>query len=466
MDQKYHTLSQILFRSRQWHAREQCRYDLHPVVLTALSKGWEPDDWHLLILEWPHESTKQAGMLSYTLNEKKGLLDRQEPAMKPGRYLRRHFSRTSDDEIRDLVSTMGTHIRIVKDVDEMVRLVQVGPYSCMKWEGRDNEFHPYRAYDPDYGWGLAVLYKDGQYEGRALVLETAGRKGFVRTFGPSRLSSETHDGMQSLLEEMGYSHWDGWPSGTKLAWVGGGSGPVFPYLDGNLDNVDLHDGYLRIVKDGEYECDCQDGTATEKDKTYCESCDEAVPEDETTDVGGPYGSRIVCEWCRDNRYEYVRGSRYGRYPRQYYVLNNDAEHVDGEAIDSNHLPDDIVRLENGDLCGENDAVEVDGEWYHYDDNQIVCTHTGDYQMADDCVELSDISNSTGFALEDDCVETQDGWILADEARPLDLSPGGWKVCHYSAITTVGIDGVTYTVHEDEDIEELTALLTVTSEVSA
>lgn len=457
MDQKYLSLAAVLAYSRNWHGREQNRYPLHPAVLCALEKGWVPSDWHQLILEWPHESTKKPGMLSYTLNEAKGIADRQEPSMKPGRYLRRHFKRASDDEIRDLVSNLGTHIKILYDADEIVQAVMDGPHSCMKWGRRDSDNHPYQVYDPDLGWGLAVMYDDGEYVGRALVLERLGQKGFVRTFGPSRSCSQTHDGMQALLEEMGYEHWDGWPTGTPLALIGSRDNPLLPYLDGENDKVYVDYSRRQVIiqdEGAEFECTNTDGTGDTIDEYTCEDCDDSFRSlDNLTDVAGPDDFHYVCDCCLDN-YARVRGVRYGNDCREYYVPNEDAVYADDEPIDRWHLPRGFVTLENGEIANSAYAVCIDGDLYREDDDRIQILHDGEAAMAGDCVELCRISDYSGYALEDDCVETADGWILSSEAEDLDLSLGRWNYAHRDFVTDIEIDGNVYAVHGDEDEDEL------------
>jgi hypothetical protein len=72
------------------------------------------------------------------------------------------------------------------------------------------------------------------------------------------------------------------------------------------------------------------------------------------------------------------------------VPNDDAVEVGCEFYDREYLSDNnIVELANGDYCDLDDAVCVDDEWYHRDDDAVVCDYSGDYQMRDDCVELHD-----------------------------------------------------------------------------
>jgi hypothetical protein len=61
-------------------------------------------------------------------------------------------------------------------------------------------------------------------------------------------------------------------------------------------------------------------------------------------------------------------------------------------------------------------VEANGEWYHIDDDRVVCDHNGDYQLLDDCVKLEDGE----YALTDEawlCAGSAD-WYLSDDVEPV------------------------------------------------
>lgn len=451
ISQMVNLLASVLYHSRPWHQREQNAYPMHPAVVAALEKGYVPQDYHLLTLEWPHVSTKDRTMLSYTVNEEKALRDLQAPAMKPGRYLRRHFPKLSDDTIRDLVANTGCYIRIIRDNDDMVSWIQGGPYSCMRWEGRSPEYHPYRVYDPELGWALAVLFDEGEYSGRALVYEKGRHKCFVRAYGFSRGSTtKTNDGMQAMLEEMGYSHERGWPEGAQLLRVSDRYGDdIFPYLDGANNWVTINDRYLDILPEyeGDYLCDNTDGTATDR-STRCDKCGSRVDEDELTWV--EHEDRPLCERCLNANYTYVDG--------EGYIPDDDVVWVSHCAYNLNNLPDYIVRTVDDDYIHEDDAVNVDGDYYSSGDSRVVEDVFGNYQLRDNCVKLGEHSRHWGdWVHEDDAVETPFGRVLDDETVTLDWSVDGHSVVPAEITTKVLINDRVFTVLDDDEEAAIEAL---------
>jgi len=171
--------------------------------------------------------------------------------------------------------------------------------------------------------------------------------------------------------------------------------------------------YLHITRSGEWQCSNQDGTATEQNSCHCEDCGERISEDEQRTVGY-HGDRVVGECCIDE-YTLVTGRR----GNEYYVPNNEAVSDGDQWYDRDYLSDNnIVELENGDYCSMDDAVNVNDEWYHCDDETVVCDHSGDYQLRDDCVELYDGE----WALENDAWECagSGNFYLHDDDEPVEI----------------------------------------------
>ena len=116
-----------------------------------------------------------------------------------------------------------------------------------------------------------------------------------------------------------------------------------------------------------------------------------------------------------DNYTYVTGRR----GNEYHVDNDQAINVDGDWYDREYLSDnEIVELADGEYCKMDDAVCVNDEWYHCDDETIVCDHAGDYQLRDDCVELHDGE----WALQDDAWECagSGNWYLTDDDEPVEV----------------------------------------------
>ena len=96
----------IVHEHRAWFRRETRKYKLHPVVEAALDVC-RPDDWHQLLLEWPHMAESDPARLAYTRDERSGEADRQTVTT-IGKYLTRHFSEMTDHKVRDLAALYGS----------------------------------------------------------------------------------------------------------------------------------------------------------------------------------------------------------------------------------------------------------------------------------------------------------------------------------------------------------------------
>jgi hypothetical protein len=249
----------------------------------------------------------------------------------------------------------------------MIDAVQNGPSSCMQdsWSR-----HPYEVYDPELGWSMAIrVNDDGDIVARALVHDG----GYVRSYGGGGNDCE----LEAWLENQGVESMCEWPDGTELKRIGyhNGCGFLAPYIDGDEKRVSVGRDTLVIDSDGDYECCCSGGDA-DGGGEECPDCGGRTGEDDMCYLGDNIG-HSVCRSCLENGYTYVNE---GRRRDGYYVSNDDAVEVNGEWYDRANLPDDIVQLEDGDYCHMDDAVccvETD-EWYHHKDRDIVQLESGEY----------------------------------------------------------------------------------------
>ena len=406
----YVDLKIVLRNSRDWHRREQrlTKLKMHPVV-EAVIKLYRPMNWHLLVLEWPHLAD-DGTRLAYTRDERAGEADRQLVTT-PGKYLRRHFPTLADDVIRDIVlrHTDGDfEFIITRDIHEIVSFKQHGPKSCMTFKRDPFEDHPYRVYDPKYGWGLAVhrAKSDGFIFGNALVWEGDGddsdERIFVRSyFAPDR----EYDGysyadqrLEAWLKDEGYEHHSSWYEDTKLARVQNSDGDtLLPYLDGHRQSVDVESvKCLRIRECGDYSATDTDGLL-ENNRAICAYCDDRCHEDHVRYVDD-YGD--VCDGCierdfywseageeyvhADNAIEtvddgYIHRYRLGRYD---YTMVTSGRHEDLAAPDDEVIydaygnvwhqddMDEMVTLHSDSQCGD--------ELVHNEAPDLICTVDGDY----------------------------------------------------------------------------------------
>ena len=406
-------LTRVLYKSRDWHRREQicAGYDMHPAIQHAVHEA-DPANWHLLVLEWPHASDEGKHKIAYTRDERSGEADRQVVTT-VGKYLTRHFPSIPSDVIRDIAAKYAPGVaKFVHTTIEMVEVIENGPSSCMA-KDRDrfpDDRHPYEAYAPEFGWHMAVYMEGGNYTGRALCNGTD----YVRSYrgGTGGSYSSCDDRLEAWLRAEGYTKTNNW-SGYQLKQIsvrGNNCGFLAPYLDGDAKYVT--DGFYITddESDAEWEFDQTDGNADSISGESCSDCGDRVRDGDGYWTG-VHEEEYVCEHCLNHHYTHV----YGRNRNQYYLRdNNSIITVDRESYDADYLSDnDIVELADGDYVHMDDATYVDRLSEHHPADECVhCEHSGEYELQRDCVELTDGE----WAHEDDtwCCEHSGDYYLQDE----------------------------------------------------
>ena len=385
--------------ARYWIIREFDKYPVHGVINAAIKLA-RPLDWNQLLLEHPHESQGDRSKIAYTQNEAKGQKDIQT-VTSVGKYLNRHFD-LPDHTIRDLVSRYGSAARFqfVNTTAEMIYHLHRGPKSCMVWS-TDHGIkcddgvtrHPYEAYDPKFGWHMAVRVEGDTTMGRALCMTSPmdGVKYFVRSYlRPSNESSysQTDDGMDTWLREQGYTKESYWRDGEKLAYHPARDSFLAPYIDGGERCVDTneHERWLVIDSNGSWICENTGGYATsneeDENRFECACCGDMTDDDDGYWVERGEDVR-VCESCINNEYTYV----YGRRGNQYHIHNDNVVYVESQSeyYDEDYLSDnEIVELECGEYAPMDEAVEINGDWYLMDDERICrFEDTDEYGLTED-----------------------------------------------------------------------------------
>lgn len=465
---------------------------VHDFIRRALVSYYEPHNWHLLALEMP--AVPEDGdrtRVAYWQSEKKQAKNLRT-VTSLGKYLRRHFPDMPDHAIRDMVALAApASFEIWTGADSMVRAVQEGPQSCMKWEDYDK--HPYEVYTEDYGWAVAVRLQGSTILGRCVI--HTKKKVYVRSYGRDEHEGRSQDdnALEAWLNDQGYENHDYWPEGVKFAKIEFKRGYLMPYLDGaSYDDRRVRISETCIIRDGDggYVCDNTDGTMTHDERCTCDECGDAVDSDDTTYVDAT--DQHVCQHCLEYRFTYVRGTRESNQGRvsSYYVSNRDAVSVGGQGYDSENLPSSIVTLHDGEYCEDDDAVwvESENEYYSIDDcsnrknsdRLVVLLENGDYALRensaycecndewydkDDCREFLDGT----YCLEDDVdsylegltegqlrekleeeeaekVMASDGWVYStnqaqSEQVPLPLPPAEAVATHATATYPVTADKV-------------------------
>lgn len=365
---------------RGWHGREQREYAMHDAVWEAVKLA-PPIDWHLLVLEWPHISKTDPQRLAYTRDDRAGH-DNKQTITSIGKYLRRHFhtDKLRDDQIRDIVALCGASgCEIVHTMDEILDTLQRGPQSCMRWNDCHSERHPYRVYEPAYGWGMARRVAHGDVVGRALVYEHDGDKCYVRSYKKGDGYSYADEMLEAWLKQQGYIHRGGWPEGAHMAYIerdsGWGDKFLAPYIDGDTQNVDIvrvgGEQRLRITDSGEYVCNNTDGTPEQEEDESCE-CEDCGDREHVEDMYyvGYHDDRHVCSGCRDNYHEAVCRNGITRIVHEDEVvwIQSMQTYYHTDYLDSNG----VIELHSGEYEHQDHAwyCEHSDEWYSNDEASI------------------------------------------------------------------------------------------------
>jgi hypothetical protein len=211
----------------------------------------------------------------------------------------------------------------------------------------------------------------------------------VRSYKKASGYSGSDEQLEAWLTAEGYAHVESWRNRyIKLMPTDEfDCGFIAPYIDGDDKDVTRDGGKLKIVSKGDYICNNTDGSADEQGEE-CACCNERVRDGDGY-WAGPWEDEMICQGCSDYSYTYV----YGRNRRQYLVHGDRAVYVEstGDSYDEEYLDtNDIVQLRNGEYEHLDNAVEVDGDYYHVDDERIVrCVDDDEYHLKRDVYHHED-----------------------------------------------------------------------------
>ena len=408
---------------RHWHVSLQNRYTMHPAIFEAVKLA-RPYDWHQLLLEYPYVSESDPSRLAYTRDERAGMANKQTITT-IGKYLARHFD-LRDHIIREIAAQYsGAACKVVKTMPEMIDIIKNGAKSCMTLSSYDDSDHPYRVYDPELGWSLAVRMEGSVYRARALIYTDpdADTAYFVRSYRKMEnplAYSERDDLLEAWLKGQGIAKRASW-EGAVLRYIERGNSFLAPYLDGDTKQVEITSSRHRLMtvdSNGEYTFENQDGTPTSSDGgCECANCGDNFNEDDGY-WAGTNGDDHICEYCARDNYTYA----ITRHGNQYYIYSSDTVYVESqqEYYHDRYLSENsIVRLaDTEEYEHTDDAVYIDrdGEYYSQGSDQIIyCEHSNEYELIDNCVEL----HNGEWAHSDDTWECghSNKYYLCDEASP-------------------------------------------------
>lgn len=363
-----------------WRDREQRRLDLGEYV----SVPWLRTDWWYSCQDiwedhFPHVSLKHPGKMAYTENADKGQADVQTP-IKPSRYLARFFGDVLKErglDVRDLAAEFERkyaprELRIATTADEIVRVYENGPSSCMaghhSWP---DDVHPVTIYAHG-DLAVAYIHDDDKSSHPKIVARSLiwpEKKTHSRVYGDIAR-------MKVVLGAAGYSFAP--PIGAKLSRIlPSRTDSVFiaPYIDagkdaghGALAVLDRGDHLViceSVTADG-FECNCTNGLSADSDGDayeweddgpdyYCDRCEDGCDETWTVFVS----RRQTREWCR-----------YCRDDHSFYC----------ERTGNSYSEDDVGSTEVGGQTWSDYAAE---------DDAVLCEITDTYWPAEDTVTLAD-----------------------------------------------------------------------------
>lgn len=343
-----------------WRENDRFRAGLYapPVFLSQLRALVQRDDYQQSIelakriksLWWhfPHISLDEPHMVAYTPNPEYGLRDRQVRT-KVGRYLQQFYG---DFLTSEHIRMMANGVKAVEvefsgsssaDIRAAyLRAGRDGVTSCMTHSVSNYEtcgdFHPVDAYG-NGDWCVALLMDTvmGEISARALVNHKYNC--FVRCYGREANT------LQDRLTEHGYEFRRSWPEGAELLLIRDDDGNVVaPYLDGDekYASISYSNGKERFIIDGgSVDLSSTGGIWRERERPWCDDCEEHVDDDEDDMNHSDYHGMSICRSCIDS---YTRA--FSRHRCRDWIDNDSVVEVDGEFYHDQYLEDyDIVYVE-------------------------------------------------------------------------------------------------------------------------
>lgn len=380
-----------------WAVREQGAAPLHPIVWEVIAYPTLPTlseaDCRVMAMHWPHLS-KCGERVAFTPTPEYGERNRQQTTT-VGKYLRKFYTAADlpDHVLRDLATrVVRKRMELTTDTTEWYRILKEGPRSCMsptsdKWWSSFAE-HPYRVYDPSLGWSMAVRYADdGTPMARALVYKG---KYFVRTYRrhddwPNGYS-HADETLAVWLEDQGIHKLNSWADAdmeVQIKVIPENDCIVAPYLDGNMQYVDIDGVLLPDVKDAAqgkyYICGGTSGWSSSLQyvRTHpCACCGQGHPEDVYEEDGiflGQHGDGDgdwVGPCCTDQCVEVTdprTDDTYWVYRNNTFTLVGVDEVYEDCRVVHRHLR--TVTIDHGPYEGEyalaSDCIQdINGAWWY------------------------------------------------------------------------------------------------------
>lgn len=343
---------------------------------TGYNKMVDLDGWEFNRLHYLHVSREDKTKVAYTENADKGRRDIQLRTT-IGRYIKKMFPDTSDDNIR-LASAAYTlkyvppKILFAKTQDEIEIAYEESPLgSCMKRSHNNIKTitHPVRCYASGDFVVAYYLNPKGEMAARAVCAlnepgnPAAGGK-YVRIYGDS-------DRMVEVLNAAGFVHAGDAYLGKRLLRIldEGTDKWIVPYLDGYYTTgSESSCGEYWDIGGHDYDFQKSSGflgryVGEEDDSRECGNCGNSFDEDDIN-----YIERInqdVCNRCLDRYFTYAATSR----RCMEYVSSDETDHCESTnkyyAFNDSFSPEDVGL-----------TFDIDGALQKEDD----CVRTLDEEM--------------------------------------------------------------------------------------
>lgn len=342
----------------------------------------------------------------------------------------------------------GLGIRFTDDADEMERVYACSSVSSCMGHDADHfcaPFHPVRIYAAG---DLELAYhvdEDGEIDGRGLCRKDT--KHYVRWYGQG----------EPAMAKLGYTRDRGCLNGARVALTYGEGDAdgriVAPYIDGAYEWVSVdEDDVARIGRRGQFGREtyyCQ--TATPDQHGY--SCPEgqdygyALGDDDDEYVTDYHGERIlredavfVCdEWYHRDSDDVC----YSGYHDEWYLRDDVAwcedlddyveirhtttvyrvwhSHFDEATVSDDAPTTDVTGLDYPLWDGHLDrainrglVIEVNGDYYAHDSDEIVETEDAGWACKDDCFRHDGDWYTSDSLVDDDSWTVRDGELTRDD----------------------------------------------------
>jgi hypothetical protein len=390
-------------RPATWREREERMFHPSPVTGEAIYQPvvWTDERWWTDVQAYfkdffLHVSHLDPSAVAFTEDERKGEADRQT-MMRPGKFLQKFLAAGPSGTIEHgplkTWSPQVTKMQVAfyaqwhqdgrrpvsddilaftEDPDEMVRVYEEGPDSCMMGKGWSTEYHPVRVYA---GGGLAMAYlTSASEEVIARCICWPAREVFGRVYPTAQNDTQRGHYAELMARLKGM----GWTSitednsvfeGARLRQLNNRYGDyLMPYLDNEYGVRDVYrDGksWWEMTHDEDHQ-DNTDGTMNGHEPDWtCDNCDEGYSDDD-------YNYSVFERWVpQPGR---GRGHGYGRGEQTWCesCRDNDAFYCDGS--DEHYRSGNSIYAANGNTY-EQSWFDANGGWQ--------CAVTDEYYFDDD-----------------------------------------------------------------------------------